>query len=95
MADYRAVKDEGVDHHADIALGDDTNGYDYPTTVQSRSWPFHKLLIPISLAVSLLFNAFLVTRLNTRASPNTPSSVSKFGRLEASLSNEGELTSGL
>ncbi|KAL8900182.1 MAG: hypothetical protein Q9207_005818 [Kuettlingeria erythrocarpa] len=82
MADYRAVKDEGVANDNDTVLGDYTNGYDYPTNVQSRNRHFHKLSIPISLAVSLILNAFLVTRLNTRASPNAASSVSKFAKLE-------------
>ncbi|KAL8923920.1 MAG: hypothetical protein Q9208_004357 [Pyrenodesmia sp. 3 TL-2023] len=83
MGEYRAVKREGGDSHEEIALGDDSNGYDYPSNVQRQKWHFHKLLIPISLVVSLMLNAVLVARLNTRVSPNDAAPlVSKFAKLE-------------
>ncbi|KAL8760670.1 MAG: hypothetical protein Q9184_003155 [Pyrenodesmia sp. 2 TL-2023] len=82
MGDYRAVKREGGDDHEETALGDDSNGYDYSSNVQRHKWHFHKLLIPISLLVSLMLNAVLVTRLNTRATPTSAPSVSKFAKLE-------------
>ncbi|KAL8752451.1 MAG: hypothetical protein Q9184_005730 [Pyrenodesmia sp. 2 TL-2023] len=91
MGDYRAVKREGGDDHEETALGDDSNGYDYSSNVQRHKWHFHKLLIPISLLVSLMLNAVLVTRLNTRASPTPAPLVSKFGRQNFPLYHRAQL----
>lgn len=82
---YRALKSEDNDGDTELSPIDGSEGYHYADNIKKRKPGFSKLLIPISLAISLVLNLVLVTKLNLRASHDDTSSVSRFGRSSPSL----------
>lgn len=81
-SDYRLLKTEGNDRSPEMSSGDDEDGYSYVPRPDVRKYPnIRTLMLLISLAVSLVLNAFLVMRLKSRASHNEGSSVSPYGQL--------------
>ncbi|KAI4129547.1 MAG: hypothetical protein LQ338_002183 [Usnochroma carphineum] len=82
-SDYRLLKTEGNDRSPEMSSGDDEDGYSYVPRPDVRKYPnIRTLMLLISLAVSLVLNAFLVMRLKSRASHNEGSSVSPYAQLE-------------
>lgn len=67
LTQYDVLKHEGHDGQPESSFPDSLEGYDYLPRGRARGLQaFYRIMIPVTLFISLLLNAILVWRLNTQ-----------------------------